>query len=197
MNSVNMLAGMEICQLCPLHVNSFIIAGEGPIPCRYLILGEAPGKDETVDLRPFIGAAGKKLFDYVAMMGLTRDDVYVTNGNKHWTGLGNPTPKKDEIKACRPWLDIEIEMVDPEVIICLGKTAIENIVGPTNLLKFHGLVIEREVVGKIRKVAIMYHPAAGLHNPELLSVTANDFANLPSRISNPVHAPDVEVLWND
>ena len=190
---LNKLYGMDSCDGCILHQNGFVVPGEGPVPCKIMVLGEAPGENESYVGRPFIGAAGKKLDGFLAIAGLTREDVYLANSVKHHPGEGNPTPSTDIVRACRPWLDLEIEMVDPDTIICLGKTAAVNILGAVDMKKVHGTSVVAEVGGRARTVHVLYHPAAGLHNPGLVPVIEEDFRNLSKGSAD--YLNDTEVVW--
>lgn len=181
---VNMLEGLAGCSACPLHENGFVVPGDGPVPCKVMVLGEAPGREENFVGKPFIGAAGKKLEEYLELAGYQRADIYLANSVKHWPGEGNPTPKAPIIKACRHWLDQEIEMVDPDLIICLGATAAKNILGAVNIKRMHGRGVAIEVGGRLRTVYVTYHPAAGLHSPGLVPTIRKDFEEVKRWIAD-------------
>ena len=180
---LNILPGLTSCTNCELHKNGFVIPGQGPVPAVVMALGEAPGEDEAGDGRPFIGKAGRELDKLLASAGWDREDVYCTNTVKHHPGKGNPTPKVLYQRACRQWLEMEILQVNPDYIICLGATAINAILGKVDMPKYHGIGLVREIMGRERVVIPMYHPAAGMHNPELAPVIKQDFRKLSTGVT--------------
>jgi DNA polymerase len=102
-----------------------------------MLVGEQPGDKEDVDGRPFVGPAGRVLDDGLAAAGIDRSEVYLTNAVKHfsWEARGkrriHKKPTADEVTACRPWLDAEISVVHPEIVVCLGATAAQALLGPS------------------------------------------------------------------
>jgi DNA polymerase len=124
------------CEGCDLYLKATqTVFGEGPRSARLLLVGETPGDQEDLQGKPFVGPAGQLLDDALADAGLSRDDVYVTNAVKHfrWEPRGkrrlHKKPSSRQIHACRPWLEAEIEVVKPLVIICLGATAAQSLLG--------------------------------------------------------------------
>ena len=124
------------CTACPLHeAATQTVFGEGPAHARLLLVGETPGDQEDRQGRPFVGPAGKLLDRCLAAAGIARDEAYVTNVVKHfkWTPRGkrrlHAKPNAVEIRACRPWLEAEIALVKPTLIICLGATAAQALLG--------------------------------------------------------------------
>lgn len=124
------------CQACELwKLGTQTVFGEGRKSARVFLIGEQPGNDEDLAGRPFVGPAGRVLDEGLAAAGIDRSDTYVTNVVKHfkWIGKGkrrlHKTPNAREIGACLPWLESEIEMVKPEVLICLGATAAQTLLG--------------------------------------------------------------------
>ena len=124
------------CRGCPLwQAATQTVFGEGPREARVMLVGEAPGDQEDRAGRPFVGPAGRLLDRALEAVGVERGDAYVTNAVKHfkWEPRGNrrlhrrPTPA--EIDACRPWLRKEIELVRPLVLVCLGATACQALLG--------------------------------------------------------------------
>src|SRR3990167_2836993 len=112
----------DACVRCPALVacRHGIVWGYGANAARVMIVGEAPGETEDEQLRPFVGASGRKLDWMLGLAGLTRADVFVTNVVKCWTGEGNPKPKAKEIAACREYLEQELRLVSPAIVICMG-----------------------------------------------------------------------------
>ncbi len=124
------------CTACPLHAEATqTVFGEGPAHAALLLVGETPGDQEDRAGRPFIGPAGKLLDRCLDAAGIARDKAYVTNVVKHfkWTPRGkrrlHAKPNAMEIRACEPWLEAEIAAVKPKVIVCLGATAAQALLG--------------------------------------------------------------------
>ncbi len=124
------------CTACPLHeTGTQTVFGEGLVRAEILFVGEQPGDREDRDGRPFVGPAGRLLDTALDEVGIDRKLAYVTNVVKHfkWTPKGkrriHAKPNWSEIAACRPWLDAEIEVVSPRVIVCLGATAAQALLG--------------------------------------------------------------------
>jgi uracil-DNA glycosylase family protein len=124
------------CKACDLYKRGTqTVFGEGPSTARVMLVGEQPGDAEDVAGRPFVGPAGKLLDRALEQAGLDRERVYVTNVVKHfkWEQRGkrrlHQKPNAAEIKACRPWLDAEIAMVKPHILVCLGATAAQALLG--------------------------------------------------------------------
>jgi len=124
------------CRGCPLYRNATqTVFGEGAATARLMLVGETPGDREDLAGRPFVGPAGRLLDDALEAAGIERRDAYVTNVVKHfkWEPRGkrrlHRTPTIAEIRACMPWLEAEIELVKPHVLVCLGATAAKALLG--------------------------------------------------------------------
>jgi DNA polymerase len=124
------------CQACPLwRTGTQTVFGEGPTSARVLLVGEQPGNDEDHAGRPFVGPAGKLLHKALEQAGIAADETYVTNVVKHfkWVPKGkrrlHQKPNAREIRACLPWLEAELEAVAPELLLCLGATAAQALLG--------------------------------------------------------------------
>jgi DNA polymerase len=124
------------CHACPLwELGKQTVFGAGPATARLVMIGEAPGEYEDREGVPFVGPAGRLLDRALAAVGLDRSEVYLTNVVKHrpWVAAGtrkkNRAPKTSEIKACRPWLAAELELVRPQIVVCLGAPAAKEILG--------------------------------------------------------------------
>jgi DNA polymerase len=125
------------CRACPLWKSGTqTVFGEGPKNARVLMIGEQPGDQEDRAGRPFVGPAGKLLDRALIEAGVDRSQVYVTNAVKHfkWEPRGprriHKKPNAREIRACRPWLEAEVDRLQPELIVCLGATAAQSVHGP-------------------------------------------------------------------
>jgi uracil-DNA glycosylase len=124
------------CRNCDLwKLGTQTVFGEGGAHARVLLIGEQPGDKEDLEGRPFVGPAGNLLNTALEQAGIDRNEVYVTNAVKHfkWEPRGkrrlHKKPNAAEIAACRPWLDGEIAAIEPEIIVCLGATAAQSILG--------------------------------------------------------------------
>jgi DNA polymerase len=124
------------CRACPLWKDATqTVFGEGPAKAAVMLVGEQPGDREDVEGRPFVGPAGRVLDDGLAEAGIDRTQVYLTNAVKHfkWKARGkrriHQKPNAEEIAACRPWLDAELAVVKPDVLVALGATAAQALLG--------------------------------------------------------------------
>jgi DNA polymerase len=124
------------CQACPLwKTGTQTVFGEGSRRAKVVLVGEQPGNDEDLAGKPFVGPAGKLLDKALEEAGIVRDEVYVTNVVKHfkWEAKGkrriHKKPNAREIAACRPWLDAELDVLKPQVLVCLGATAAQALIG--------------------------------------------------------------------
>jgi uracil-DNA glycosylase family protein len=125
------------CQACGLYRNATqTVFGDGPRSASVMMVGEQPGDREDIEGEPFVGPAGRLLDKALADAGISRRDVYITNVVKHfkWKPRGkrrlHQKPNAEEIAACRPWLDGELQVVKPKVVVCLGATAAKALLGP-------------------------------------------------------------------
>jgi uracil-DNA glycosylase len=124
------------CQGCPLYKNATqTVFGEGRRSARIILVGEQPGNEEDLQGKPFVGPAGRILDQGLEAAGIDRADTYVTNAVKHfkWEPQGkrrlHKKPSAREVAACWPWLEQEIELIEPEVLVCLGATAAQALLG--------------------------------------------------------------------
>ncbi len=130
-------AAASACRACPLFAQATqTVFGEGPAPAKLMLVGETPGDQEDRDGRPFVGPAGRLLDRCLAEAGIERKQAYVTNAVKHfkWVPRGkrrlHAKPSSLEIRACHPWVMAEIRLVRPFVLLCLGATAAQSLIGP-------------------------------------------------------------------
>ena len=163
------------CTKCLLHRGrTHAVPGEGPDDATIMFVGEAPGFHEDQQGRPFVGAAGQFLEELLASIGLTRDDVYITNVIK-CRPPGNRDPLPDEIRACAPFLDRQIEMIGPTVLVTLGRFSMARAFPSGRISHIHG---EARKIGGVVYYP-MYHPAAALHRPSLRSTVEEDMRRIP------------------
>lgn len=132
------------CRNCGLWENATqTVFGEGRARAKAVLIGEQPGDSEDRAGRPFVGPAGRVLDQGLAEAGIPRDDVYVTNAVKHfkWRPRGkrriHDKPNRQEVLACKPWLERELELVEPEVVVALGATAAQSLLGSSFKLTAH------------------------------------------------------------
>jgi DNA polymerase len=129
---------IDACRGCDLWRDATqAVAGDGPARTSLMLVGEQPGDREDIEGEPFVGPAGRVLAEALEGAGIERSEVFVTNAVKHFKwrqGRGkrrlHQRPNIEEVKACRPWLVAEVELVKPRVIVCLGATAARSVLGP-------------------------------------------------------------------
>ncbi|MEX0649680.1 MAG: uracil-DNA glycosylase [Candidatus Andersenbacteria bacterium] len=154
------------------------VPGEGNPNADILFIGEGPGKKEDELGRPFVGAAGKFLNELIESIGLKREDVFIANVVKH-RPPGNRDPLPDEVELYKPWLEGQIEIIQPKLIVTLGRHSMGWLLGPgLSITAIHGQPKRRD--GKV--VMPMYHPAAALYRGDLRPVLKADFAKIPKVI---------------
>lgn len=141
---------------------------------KLVFIGEAPGANEDKEGKPFVGAAGKVLIELLNDVGLKRDDVYITNVVKY-RPPNNRDPLPEEKDSCRTWLNAELMLIEPKVIIPLGKHALERFVPGLKISSAHGHAYEHP---SGIPIFAMYHPAVALYNPTLKKTLVNDFNRL-------------------
>jgi DNA polymerase len=150
------------CKKCPLHKsrNKFVF-GVGDPNAKVLVVGEGPGAEEDKQGEPFVGRAGKLLNDILKAINFNREEVYIANIVKS-RPPGNRTPTSDEMEACFPYLNKQIELIKPKLILALGLTAAQGLLKKRDsLTKMRGQVFDYHGI----KTMVTYHPAALLRNP--------------------------------
>ena len=151
------------------------VPGEGPMGAKLALVGEAPGYNEDKLGLPFRGAAGEYLVSLLRSIGLKREDIWITNTTK-CRPLNNRTPTAEEVEFCASrWLDIELQILKPEVIVPMGDAAISHFLGEGTVYERHGVPAVMDTPGLILPI---YHPAAGLHRVELMTTIQEDFMAL-------------------
>lgn len=161
------------CQACPLYRNATqTVFGEGPKRAPMMLIGEQPGDQEDLAGKPFVGPAGKIMDRALKDAGINRKEVYVTNVVKHfkWEPRGkrriHKTPNSREIAACRPWLEAELRLVRPKLMVCMGATAAKTIFGPDfRVTRERGKLLKSDLVPECRVVATV-HPSSLLRQPD-------------------------------
>jgi uracil-DNA glycosylase family protein len=164
-------AAVEDCRGCPLYKHATqAVFGEGSARARVMLIGEVPGDSEDLAGKPFVGPAGKLLDEGLAAAGIPRAEAYITNAVKHFkfTRRGkrriHDKPTRYEIAACRPWLGAELEAVAPEIIVLLGATAAQSLLGSAfRVTKSRGVELGTELA---TYTFATVHPASVLRAPD-------------------------------
>jgi uracil-DNA glycosylase len=164
-------AAAHECTGCDLYKNATqVVFGAGPQKARVMFVGEQPGDQEDRQGQPFVGPAGAMLDKALEDAGIPRDEVYVTNAVKHfsWEPRGkrriHKKPRASEIKACRPWLEAELRAVKPVILVCLGATAAQAVLGPQFKLTQHRGTMHASPIAT--QVLATIHPSAVLRAPD-------------------------------
>ncbi len=182
------VAEVRVCPKCELsRTRTTAVPGEGAPRARVMLIGEGPGWHEDRQGRPFIGNAGKFLDELLAKAGLNRDSVFITNVVK-CRPPGNRDPLPDEIAACAPYLDRQIAVIDPEIIVTLGRFSMARWFPGERISRIHGQ--PKREGGRL--IVPMYHPAAALHQGALRGAIEEDFAKLPKILAEAEHVREVE-----
>jgi uracil-DNA glycosylase len=156
--------GFAICEQA-----TNLVPGEGSATAAVMLVGEAPGASEDKSGRPFVGNAGRLLDRLLAEAGLERGDVFITNIVKA-RPPGNRDPKADEVAHHLPWLEAQLEVIGPRLLVPLGRHALARFAPDAKITESHGHVLERDG----RTLFPMFHPAAALRNPRLRETLHED-----------------------
>ncbi|RMF39002.1 MAG: uracil-DNA glycosylase [Chloroflexi bacterium] len=167
------------CTLCPLHQGrTQAVPGEGPEDAEIMFIGEAPGFHEDRQGRPFVGASGQFLDELLQSIGLDRAKVYITNVIK-CRPPGNRDPLPEEIEACRPYLDRQLEIIRPKMVVTLGRFSMARYFPNARISRIHG---KPKKIGGVLYYP-MYHPAAALHQPSLRRTVEEDMKRIPELLA--------------
>ena len=163
---------VRACTLCALSRGRVMaVPGAGDPRARVMIVGEAPGKNEDQQGVPFVGAAGQLLNRLLGSIDIPRSEVYITNIIK-CRPPGNRDPLPEEVAACSPYLDRQVALIHPAVILLLGRHAVQRLLpGSDGISRIHGTLVERGD----RAYVPLYHPAAALYNGFLVETLEADF----------------------
>jgi DNA polymerase len=167
---------VQRCTRCDLYKHALKgVPGEGDPNAEVMLIGEAPGWHENQQGRPFVGAAGQFLDQLLASVGLARRDVFIANVIKH-RPPDNRDPLPDEIAACTGYLERQLAIVDPRVVVTLGRFSMNHFFPGEKISRIHGVARRHGD----RLVLPMYHPAAALHQASLRRTVEDDFRRLPA-----------------
>lgn len=164
------------CDLCKTRTQA--VPGEGALDAEIMFIGEGPGQHEDLQGRPFVGAAGKFLDELLASIGHERSSVYIANVLK-CRPPGNRDPLPNEVESCRKYLLRQIELIDPKLIVTLGRFSMAWFFPKDSISKVHGTLRK---LGN-RHYYHVYHPAAALHAGNLRKVIQEDFAKIPAALA--------------
>ncbi|MBI5799044.1 MAG: uracil-DNA glycosylase [Candidatus Yonathbacteria bacterium] len=164
------------CELCNTATQG--VLGDGNANAQIVFIGEAPGAREDKEGRPFIGSAGKFLAEMLESISMKREDIYITNIVKY-RPPENRDPSPAEIAECTPWLEEEIKLIDPLLIVFLGRHSMNHFFPNEKISSVHGALLTGSHFGKVRNFLPLYHPAAALYNGSLREVLKKDFENIP------------------
>jgi len=176
---------IRACQECELaRHRTTVVPGEGPEDSDLLFIGEAPGWHEDQQGRPFVGPAGQFLEQLLASIGFRRDEVYIANIVK-CRPPENREPLPAEIQACRRWLDRQVELIQPRMIVTLGRHSLSRYFPDETIGKAHGK--PRQLDGVLYYP--MYHPAAALHQGSLRQTIEKDMLRIPQILAQGEEGP--------
>jgi uracil-DNA glycosylase family 4 len=176
----------SVCELCPLsETRANVVFGAGNADADLMFVGEAPGAEEDRQGLPFVGRAGALLTELLEGIGMTREDVWITNVLR-CRPPGNRDPQPIEIESCQPYTYRQVELIEPRVVGTLGNFATKLLTGSrTGITKVRGTVQLHEIAGRSVFLMPLLHPAAALRTPSLVDTLREDFAKLPALIARP------------
>ena len=189
---IALLREVRACRRCPLwESRTQVVFGNGNADADLMFVGEAPGFHEDEQGIPFVGRAGKLLDELLGENGLSRGDVFVTNVLKS-RPPANRDPQPLEIETCRPYLQRQVELIEPRVICTLGNFATKLLTRSSRgITAVHGRPQEHEIGGRPVQVYPLFHPAAALRTPRVKEQLREDFARLPGLVeAQSRQAPD-------
>jgi len=179
---------IALCQQCEIaKYRTRVVPGEGAEDADILFIGEAPGWHEDQQGRPFVGPAGQYLDKLLASINLKREQVYIANVIK-CRPQGNRDPLPIEIQNCRKWLERQIELIRPKMIVTLGRYSMAMFFPGKSISKIHGTAQKRDNV----IYYAMYHPAAALHQQSLRQAIEADMLKIPPLLAQMEHVPEVK-----
>ncbi len=170
---------MALCQQCEIaKYRTKVVPGEGAEDAEIMFIGEAPGWHEDQQGRPFVGPAGKYLDELLASINLNREQVYIANVIK-CRPQGNRDPLPTEMLNCRKWLERQIELIRPRMIVTLGRYSMALFFPGKSISKIHGTALKQDDIIYFA----MYHPAAALHQQSLRQTIQADMLKIPSLLA--------------
>lgn len=164
-----------------------LVMGDGNPDADIVFIGEAPGKNEDAQGRPFVGAAGKFLDEMLAAAGMSRSDVYITNIVKY-RPPNNRDPLPEEKQAFWPYLAQQLEVINPKAVVTLGRHSMEFFIPDAKISRIHGHAVHKKVTYHDKKqhewlIIPLYHPAAALYNGGMRQTLIDDFLRVPELVT--------------
>jgi uracil-DNA glycosylase family 4 len=179
---------IELCQQCEIaKFRTRVVPGEGAEDADIMFIGEAPGWHEDQQGRPFVGPAGQFLDTLLASIGLKREQVYIANVIKCRPN-GNRDPLPAEIRNCRHWLERQIEIISPKIIVTLGRYSMAMFFPGKSISKIHGTAQKKNNI----IYYAMYHPAAALHQQSLRQAIEADMLKIPPLLAEAKNIKEAE-----
>ncbi len=180
MKKEEFLKKIENCRLCGLcEERTKIVPGEGRWDSEILFIGEGPGKEEDLQGKPFVGAAGRVLTEMIEAIGLSRDEVFITNVVK-CRPPSNRDPLPGEIKACWNYLEDQIKIIKPKLIVLLGRHSLEHFLPGLKISQVHGSPKRSGGIWQEKQIYLpLYHPAVALYDPRKKAVLLEGFKKIP------------------
>jgi DNA polymerase len=175
---------IRVCTRCRLHeTRAKAVPGEGNPDTEVVFIGEGPGRDENQAGRPFVGASGRLLTELIGSVGWRRDDVFITNVVKCWPP-GNRDPQPDEIAACAPFLERQLAILDPAVVVTAGKHSLSVFMPGERIGRVHGTTRPADPATGARDALVfaMYHPAFALYDGSNRTTLETDIRGLPEAL---------------
>jgi len=187
---------VEGCKKCSLWKNPKAVPGEGSPEAEIILTGEAPGYYESIQGRPFVGAAGQLLTQLLKSIGLERTQVFICNMLRH-RPPENRDPLPQEIEACAPFLDKQIEIIDPKIIVTLGRFSLSKFLPSEYISKIHGQARFVDFAGKKRIIIPMYHPAAALRSSIMMEEIKKDFQKIEQFLERSQELLETQTVKNE
>ena len=180
-----------ICERCPLsETRNRVVFGAGNADADLIFVGEAPGAEEDRQGLPFVGRAGAFLTELLEGIGLQREDVFIANVLK-CRPPGNRDPQPEEIDSCRPYLEQQVQLIEPKVIGTLGNFSTKLLTAnPTGITKVRGVPQQHLIGGRFVYLLPLFHPAAGLRTPRVAEQLREDFRQIPALLDEPLPEPE-------
>jgi uracil-DNA glycosylase family 4 len=172
------------CTRCRLHeTRTRAVPGEGNPDTEVVFVGEGPGQNEDRQGRPFVGRAGDLLVKFLATLRWRRDEVFITNIVK-CRPPENRDPEPDEVAACAPYLQRQLEILDPALVVTLGRHSLGRFMPGSRISQAHGTVrpVDPATGASNALVFAMYHPAAALRTPDIERTSYDDVASIPAAL---------------
>lgn len=170
------------CERCSLYkTKTKDVTGVGSVDAEVMFIGEAPGKDEDLRGEPFVGRAGQLLTEMIESLGWQRKDVYIANVLKH-RPPANRDPLPEEAEMCWPYLKQQIKIIDPKLIVFLGRHAMNRFFPTLQISKCHGNAFRKDFNGRKQVFLALYHPAVAIYNSNMKETLETDFNKIPKII---------------